>query len=90
MPPSGDNICDQSSKYTFVNDYLYKPINMAEHESKPNVTLRYSERYYPENFYLDQRQPDQEQQQQQQHIQQRQPVSLFGTFFKINFTNFFF
>lgn len=76
MPPSGDNICDQSSKYTFVNDYLYKPINMAEHESKPNVTLRYSERYYPENFYLDQRQPDQEQQQQQQHIQQRQPVSL--------------
>lgn len=41
MPPSSDNICEQSSKYHFVNDYLYKPINMEEHMSKPNVTLRY-------------------------------------------------
>lgn len=40
MPPSEENICDQSSKYTFVNDYLYKPINMEEHQSKPNVSLR--------------------------------------------------
>lgn len=40
MPPSNENICEQSSKYTFVNDYLYKPINMEEHQSKPNVTLR--------------------------------------------------
>ena len=40
MPPSNENVCDQSAKYTFVNDYLYKPINMEEHQSKPNVTLR--------------------------------------------------
>jgi flagellar motor protein MotB len=40
MPPSEENICEQSSKYTFVNDYLYKPINMEEHQSKPNVSLR--------------------------------------------------
>lgn len=40
MPPSNENICEQSAKYHFVNDYLYKPINMAEHQSKPNVTLR--------------------------------------------------
>lgn len=53
MPPSNDNICTQSSKFHFVNDYLYKPINSEEVGRKPNVTLRYSERYYPENFYLD-------------------------------------
>lgn len=41
MPPSDENICEQSSKYTFVNDYLYKPINMEEHQSKPNVSLRF-------------------------------------------------
>lgn len=41
MPPSEENICDQSSKYTFVNDYLYKPINMEEHMAKPNVSLRW-------------------------------------------------
>ncbi|CAO1346080.1 unnamed protein product [Diamesa serratosioi] len=55
MPPSNENICEQSSKYTFVNDYLYKPINMEEHQSKPNVTLRYHERYYPESIYTDDR-----------------------------------
>uniref|UniRef100_A0A0K8S4W0 Chitin-binding type-2 domain-containing protein n=2 Tax=Lygus hesperus TaxID=30085 RepID=A0A0K8S4W0_LYGHE len=51
MPPSHDNICTQSSQFHFVNDFLYKPINAEEHQSKPNVTLRYSDRYYPENFY---------------------------------------
>lgn len=55
MPPSAENICDQSSKYHVVNEYLYKPINMEEHQRKPNVTLRYSERYYPENIYYDDR-----------------------------------
>ncbi|XP_055624306.1 uncharacterized protein LOC129767430 [Toxorhynchites rutilus septentrionalis] len=73
MPPSNDNICDQSSKYHFVNDYLYKPINMEEHMSKPNVTLRYSERYYPENFYVDERHYDYERQQRGQE-ERRQPV----------------
>ncbi|KAG5677419.1 hypothetical protein PVAND_007177 [Polypedilum vanderplanki] len=56
MPPSDENICQQSSKYHFVNDYLYKPINMEEFQSKPNVSLRYHERYYPENIYSDDRQ----------------------------------
>lgn len=69
MPPSGENICQQSSKYHVVNDYLYKPVNLAEHESKPNITLRYSERYYPESFYQDDRQDD------YQQDRQRQPVS---------------
>lgn len=41
MPPSEENICEQSAKYHFVNDYLYKPINMEEHQSKPNVSLRF-------------------------------------------------
>ena len=41
MPPSEENICEQSAKYHFVNDYLYKPINMEEHISKPNVSLRF-------------------------------------------------
>ncbi|XP_017106955.2 putative mediator of RNA polymerase II transcription subunit 12 [Drosophila bipectinata] len=88
MPPSHDNICKQSSKYHIVNDYLYKPINLQEHQSKPNVTLRYSERYFPENYYEHERYDDEEeeepaprpriqpQQQPQQHhhrIQQQQP-----------------
>ena len=51
MPPSGDNICHQSSKYHFVNDYLYRPINAEEAQTKPNVTLRYSDRYYPDSYY---------------------------------------
>ncbi|EDW92063.1 bromodomain-containing protein DDB_G0280777 [Drosophila yakuba] len=62
MPPSHDNICKQSSKYHIVNDYLYKPINLQEHQSKPNVTLRYSERYFPENYYEHERYDDEEEQ----------------------------
>ncbi|EDV55891.1 activating signal cointegrator 1 complex subunit 2 homolog [Drosophila erecta] len=81
MPPSHDNICKQSSKYHIVNDYLYKPINLQEHQSKPNVTLRYSERYFPENYYEHERYDDEEEQlpaaprpriQQQQHQQPQQ------------------
>ncbi|KAH8300665.1 hypothetical protein KR018_006206, partial [Drosophila ironensis] len=85
MPPSHDNICKQSSKYHIVNDYLYKPINLQEHQSKPNVTLRYSERYFPENYYEHERYDDEEeeepaprpriqpQQQQLHRPQQQQP-----------------
>ncbi|EDX07225.1 GD25612 [Drosophila simulans] len=83
MPPSPDNICKQSSKYHIVNDYLYKPINLQEHQSKPNVTLRYSERYFPENYYEHERYDDEEEQlpaaprpriqhHQQQHQQPQQ------------------
>nr|XP_012219505.1 PREDICTED: uncharacterized protein LOC105670530 isoform X2 [Linepithema humile] len=55
MPPSGDISCKKSSQYHFVNEYLYKPLNLQEAESKPNVTLRYSERYYPSDIYQDER-----------------------------------
>lgn len=60
MPPSNDNICQKSSQYTFVNDYLYKALNKEEAESRPNVTLRYSERYYPSEVYHDGRYDDDE------------------------------
>lgn len=70
MPPSGDNICQQSSKYHIVNDFLYKPINVEEHQTKPNVTLRYSERYYPEDIYHDERQEEEE----YSHERTRHPV----------------
>ncbi|XP_018318663.1 uncharacterized protein LOC108732390 isoform X5 [Agrilus planipennis] len=51
MPPSKENICTESSKFHIVNDYLYKPVNLEEHQRKPNVTLRYHERYYPEEYH---------------------------------------
>ncbi|XP_039956101.1 transcription factor SPT20 homolog [Bactrocera neohumeralis] len=76
MPPSHDNICQQSSKYHIVNDYLYKPINLQEHQSKPNVTLRYSERYYPENYYENERYEDEEEAPRQRVNHQRQPVQV--------------
>ncbi|XP_050506288.1 uncharacterized protein LOC114338951 isoform X1 [Diabrotica virgifera virgifera] len=50
MPPGGDNICEKSSDYHFVNDFLYKPVNLEEYQQKPNITLRYSDRYYPEQY----------------------------------------
>ncbi|XP_058797771.1 uncharacterized protein LOC131667994 isoform X2 [Phymastichus coffea] len=55
MPPNGDISCKKSSQYHFVNEYLYKPLNLDEAESKPNVTLRYSERYFPSDIYTDER-----------------------------------
>lgn len=51
MPPGADNICDKSSQFHFVNEYLYKPLNLEEHQNKPNVSLRYSDRYYPNQYY---------------------------------------
>lgn len=51
MPPGADNICEKSSQFHFVNEYLYKPVNLEEHQNKPNVSLRYSERYYPNSQY---------------------------------------
>lgn len=72
MPPTGENICEESSKYHIVNDYLYKPINVEEHQTKPNVTLKYSDRYYPENYYQDEQQ-NYEDEQQHQPLVHRQP-----------------
>lgn len=50
MPPGGDNNCETSSDFHFVNDYLYKPLNLEEHQQKPNITLRYSDRYFPDQY----------------------------------------
>ncbi|CAG4943440.1 unnamed protein product [Colias eurytheme] len=55
MPPTHDNICQKSSKYHFVNEYLYKQINDEEVQRKPNAPIRYSERYYPSEVYTDDR-----------------------------------
>lgn len=55
MPPTHDNICQKSSKYHFVNEYLYRPINEEEVQKKPNVSLKYSDRYYPAEVYRDDR-----------------------------------
>lgn len=83
MPPSSENICKQSTQYHFVNDFLYRPVNTEEANSRPNVTLRYGDRYYPgssfeaEEEYTDREQeeapqrPLQFRQQQQPTIRQR-------------------
>ncbi|XP_050362081.1 uncharacterized protein LOC126781234 [Nymphalis io] len=55
MPPTQESICQKSAKYHFVNDYLYKPINEEEVQRKPNVSLKYSDRYYPAEVYRDDR-----------------------------------
>lgn len=55
MPPTHDNICQKSAKYHFVNEYLYRPINEEEVQRKPNVSLKYSDRYYPAEVYRDDR-----------------------------------
>ncbi|KAF5307203.1 hypothetical protein FQR65_LT00719 [Abscondita terminalis] len=62
MPAGHDNICTQSTKYHFVNDYLYKPINLEEHQTKPNISLRYSDRFYPDNYNYQQDYEDEEDQ----------------------------
>lgn len=87
MPPSSENICDQSSKYHIVNDYLYKPINLQEHQTKPNVTLRYSDRYYPDHYYENDRYDDDEEEDSRQrvHHHQRQPVNHNEILLKSNF-----
>ncbi|XP_030024710.2 transcription factor SPT20 homolog isoform X2 [Manduca sexta] len=81
MPPTHDNICMKSSKYHFVNEYLYRPINEEEVQKKPNVSLKYSDRYYPAEVYRDDRyeQDEEEEEEQprrqpppQQHHQQQQ------------------
>jgi len=46
---NGDAICQQSQKFHFVNEYLYKPLNKP---TEPNGTIRYSDRYYPDNYVL--------------------------------------
>ncbi|XP_022911739.2 uncharacterized protein [Onthophagus taurus] len=74
MPPGGDNICEKSSQFHFVNEYLYRPINLQEHQSKPNVTLKYSDRYYPENYYSYDEDDEPQRPRQQVKEEQRQVI----------------
>lgn len=91
MPPSNDNACQQSSKYHIVNEFLYKPINVEEHQTRPNVTLRYSERYYPEDIYKDERQNEEDEEEEDHHAyrareyRQRHPVTQFVCYFWLFF-----
>jgi len=48
--PAAQDICSQTEKYHFVNDYLHRPI---EESLKPNQTVRYHQRYYPDEFLGD-------------------------------------
>ncbi|CAH0726225.1 unnamed protein product, partial [Brenthis ino] len=64
MPPTHDNICQKSQKYHFINDYLYRPINEEEVERKPNVSLKYSDRYYPSEVYRDDRYEQEEEEEE--------------------------
>lgn len=76
MPPNGDINCKKSSQYHFVNEYLYKPLNLEEAESKPNVTLRYSERFFPSDIYTDERESNEYR--ASSHVNPvRRPVSTF-------------
>ncbi|KFM57017.1 hypothetical protein X975_26865, partial [Stegodyphus mimosarum] len=46
--PDAQDICAQSQKFHFVNDYLYKPVDYEG----PNNTARYSQRYYPDGYVV--------------------------------------
>lgn len=65
MPPTHDNICQKSSKYHFVNEYLYRPVNEEEVQRKPNVSLKYSDRYYPAEVYRDDRYEQEEEEEEE-------------------------
>ncbi|XP_050732655.1 histone acetyltransferase KAT6A-like [Eriocheir sinensis] len=45
MPRSAENICARSSKFHFVNDFLYKELEGSDGRNKT-----YADRYYPEGF----------------------------------------
>ncbi|RWS16951.1 early nodulin-75-like protein [Dinothrombium tinctorium] len=45
--PASQDICSESDKYSAqVNDFLYKPLD----QKGPNNTIRYHQRFYPEQF----------------------------------------
>ncbi|XP_013178778.1 PREDICTED: GATA zinc finger domain-containing protein 10 [Papilio xuthus] len=66
MPATQENICQRSSKYHFVNDYLYRPINQEEVQRKPNVSLKYSDRFYPAEVYRDDRYEQEEEEEEEE------------------------
>lgn len=75
MPPTHDSICQKSAKYHFVNEYLYRPINEEEVQKKPNVSLKYSDRYYPSEVYRDDRY-EQEEEEEEEQPPRRQPAPV--------------
>ena len=85
MPPGGDNICEKSSQFHFVNEYLYKPVNLEEYQQKPNISLRYSERFYPENYYDE----GENEQDDRQTVQHRNSVRTFLNVFSVFYTDIF-
>lgn len=79
MPPSSENICKQSTQYHFVNDFLYRPVNTEEFNSRPNVTLRYGDRYHPGSSFdageeYDREEDDEPQRPPQFRQHQQQPA----------------
>ncbi|XP_063376691.1 putative uncharacterized protein DDB_G0271606 isoform X2 [Cydia fagiglandana] len=76
MPPTHDNICQKSAKYHFVNEYLYKPINEEEVQRKPNVSLKYSDRYYPAEVYRDDRYEGEEESEEEEAPRRHAPQQL--------------
>lgn len=76
MPPSSENICQQSTQYHFVNDYLYRPVNTEEVNARPNVTLRYGDRYHFGSSFEADEEYDREEEapQRPQQFRQQQPV----------------
>ncbi|CAH2240471.1 putative uncharacterized protein DDB_G0271606 [Pararge aegeria] len=80
MPPTQENICQKSSNYHFVNDYLYRPINEEEVQRKPSLSLKYSDRYFPSEVYRDDRfeQEEEEEEEAPRHApaaQQARPTA---------------
>ncbi|XP_026726702.1 transcription factor SPT20 homolog isoform X2 [Trichoplusia ni] len=76
MPPTHDSICQKSSKYHFVNEYLYRPINEEEVQRKPNVSLKYSDRYYPSEVYRDDRYDQEDEEEEEAPRRQPAPAQL--------------
>ncbi|XP_050537570.1 putative mediator of RNA polymerase II transcription subunit 26 [Daktulosphaira vitifoliae] len=72
LPPSSENICKDSSQYHFVNDFLYKPVNAEEAQTRPNVTIRYADRYYPTNSFENEEEYEREEAPQHRPQQFRQ------------------
>lgn len=70
MPVGRDNICEKSSQFHFVNDYLYKTVDNEDGSSSDSGI--YADRYYPEGFELGQEFDAEET--DQRHVLNLQPV----------------
>ncbi|PSN51038.1 hypothetical protein C0J52_15416 [Blattella germanica] len=71
--------CQDNARHSWIcpegfvfHQYLYRPINAEEAQTKPNVTLRYHDRYYPDTYY----EPEEQQAPQQRPQPHRVPVQV--------------